>query len=106
VFPGGVGVKRDALPGGFGCLPACGSKAQSYGAPLPGASCHHIGVKTGGYGWILAHPVSYPNVFKTDLDRIRIVRNGTDTDTGTGYLSGRISDGYGYYLIGYRILVG
>jgi hypothetical protein len=22
-------------------------------------------------------------------------------DTGTGYLSGRIIDGYGYYLIGY-----
>jgi hypothetical protein len=38
-------------------------------------------------------------------DRIRIVRNGTDTDTGTGYLPGRISDRYEYYLIGYRILV-
>jgi hypothetical protein len=63
-------------------------------------------VKTGGYRRIVAHPVSYPNVFKTDSDRIRIVRNETDTDTGTGYLSGRISDGLGYYLIGYRILVG
>jgi hypothetical protein len=32
-----------------------------------------IGVKTGGYGRILAHPVSYPNVFKTD--------SGSDTDS-------------------------
>jgi hypothetical protein len=39
-------------------------------------------------------------------DRIQIVTNGTDTDTGTGYLSGRISDRYGYYLIGYQILDG
>jgi hypothetical protein len=32
-----------------------------------------VGVKTGGYGRIIAHPVSYPNVFKTDL--------GSDTDS-------------------------
>jgi hypothetical protein len=32
-----------------------------------------VGVKTGGYGRILAHPVSYPNVFKTD--------SGSDTDS-------------------------
>jgi hypothetical protein len=32
-----------------------------------------LGVKTGGYGRILAHPVSYPNVFKTD--------SGSDTDS-------------------------
>jgi hypothetical protein len=37
----------------------------------PGGSA--IGMKTGGYGRILAHPVSYPNVFKTDL--------GSDTDS-------------------------
>jgi hypothetical protein len=30
-------------------------------------------VKTGGYGRILAHPISYPNVFKTD--------SGSDTDS-------------------------
>jgi hypothetical protein len=54
-------------------------------------------VKTVGYGWIVANSVSYPNVFKTNLDRIRIVRNETDTDTDTGT---------GYYLIGYQIFVG
>jgi hypothetical protein len=32
-----------------------------------------LGVKTGGYGRILVHPVSYPNVFKTD--------SGSDTDS-------------------------
>jgi hypothetical protein len=32
-----------------------------------------LGVKTGGYGRIVAHPVSYPNVFKTD--------SGSDTDS-------------------------
>lgn len=34
---------------------------------------NHNGVKTGGYGRILAHPVSYPNVFKMD--------SGSDTDS-------------------------
>jgi hypothetical protein len=32
-----------------------------------------VGVKTGGYGRIVAHLVSYPNVFKTD--------SGSDTDS-------------------------
>jgi hypothetical protein len=32
-----------------------------------------VGVKTGGYGRIVAHPISYPNVFKTD--------SGLDTDS-------------------------
>jgi predicted nucleic acid-binding Zn finger protein len=32
-----------------------------------------LGVKTGGYGRIVVHPVSYPNVFKTD--------SGSDTDS-------------------------
>jgi hypothetical protein len=32
-----------------------------------------LGVKTGGYERIVAHPVSYPNVFKTD--------SGSDTDS-------------------------
>jgi hypothetical protein len=36
-----------------------------------GAQCQvsdfRVGVKTGGYRWIVAHPVSYPNVFKTGL---------------------------------------
>jgi hypothetical protein len=32
-----------------------------------------IGVKTGGYGRIVAHLVSYPNVFKMD--------SGSDTDS-------------------------
>jgi hypothetical protein len=32
-----------------------------------------VGVKTGGYGRIVAHPVSYPNVFKTD--------SGSDMDS-------------------------
>jgi hypothetical protein len=32
-----------------------------------------LGVKTGGYRRIVAHPVSYPDVFKTDL--------GSDTDS-------------------------
>jgi hypothetical protein len=54
-------------------------------------------VKTGGYERIVAHPISYPNVFKTD--------SGSDMDTGNEYLSGRVSDGYRYYLIGYQILV-
>jgi hypothetical protein len=31
-----------------------------------------IGVKTGGYGWIVAYSVSYTNVFKT--------YSGSDTD--------------------------
>jgi hypothetical protein len=35
--------------------------------PLP------VGVKTGGYGRIVAHHVSYPNVFKMD--------SGSDTDS-------------------------
>jgi hypothetical protein len=50
----------------------------------------------------------YPTLMylKRIWDQIRIVRNGTDTDTGSGYLSGRISDRYGYYLVEYRILVG
>jgi hypothetical protein len=63
-------------------------------------------VKTGGYIRIVAHSVSYPNVFKMDSGSDTDIRNGMNMDTGTGYLSGRISDGYGYYLIGYRILVG
>jgi hypothetical protein len=29
-----------------------------------------------------------------------------DTDTKIGYLFGRISDEYIYYLVGYRIVVG
>jgi hypothetical protein len=32
-----------------------------------------VGVKMGGYGRIVAHPVSYPNVFKKD--------SGSDTDS-------------------------
>jgi hypothetical protein len=42
------------------------------GGELP-ALAVHLGVKTGGYGQIVAHPVSYPNVFKTD--------SGSDTDS-------------------------
>jgi uncharacterized membrane protein YeiH len=40
---------------------------------VPIATVLLVGVKTGGYGRILAHPVSYPNVFKTD--------SGSDTDS-------------------------
>jgi hypothetical protein len=50
-----------------------------------------IRVKTGGYGRIVAHPVCYLMYLKRIRDRIRIVRNETDTDTRNGYLSGRIS---------------
>jgi hypothetical protein len=52
--------------------------------------------------------ILYPTLMylKRIQDRIWIVRNGTDTDTWTEYLFGRISDGYEYYLVGYRILVG
>jgi hypothetical protein len=32
-----------------------------------------VGVKTGGYGRIVGHPVSYPNVFQSDT--------GSDTDS-------------------------
>jgi hypothetical protein len=34
-------------------------------------------------------------------DQIHIVRNETDTDIGAGYLFGRISGGYMYYLAEY-----
>jgi hypothetical protein len=54
-------------------------------------------------GLILYHTLMY---LKWIRDQIRIVRNGTDTDTGTEYLFERISDGYIYYLVGYGILVG
>jgi hypothetical protein len=37
------------------------------------ARCGYVGVKTGEYGRIVAHPISYPNVFKTD--------SGSDTDS-------------------------
>jgi hypothetical protein len=37
-------------------------------------------------------------------DQILIVKNGMDTYTWTWYLFGWISDGYEYYLVGYRII--
>jgi hypothetical protein len=44
--------------------------------------------------------------FNRIRDWIQIVRNGTDTDTGTGYLVGRIRDGYGYCVAGYMRIPG
>jgi hypothetical protein len=39
--------------------------------------------------------------FNRIRDRIQIVRNETDMDTGTRYLVGRIRNGYKYCVAGY-----
>jgi hypothetical protein len=52
------------LVGGWaGSLGDFALRRKAVYVPLP---WHEVGVKTGRYGRIIAHPVSYPNVFKTD----------------------------------------
>jgi hypothetical protein len=50
----------------------CPSGLRLSSAPVHVVLCK-VGVKTGGYRWILAHSISYPNIFKTD--------SGSDTDS-------------------------
>jgi hypothetical protein len=50
---------RRAIPGGLRGLQYACTKATHKN--------YKLGAKTDGIGWIVAHPLSYPNVFKTDL---------------------------------------
>jgi hypothetical protein len=74
-------INRDYPDRWLGCRPP-GRQKEKEGPRLRKAAVYRagrrncdrgLGVKTGGYGRIVAHTVSYPNVFQTD--------SGSDTDS-------------------------